>query len=398
MSVVNSSRKLRSLEIFVGAGGAAIGLTQAGFHHEVVVDKDDDACKTILLNKKKNHPLVSGWDVRHTDVNHCDLSDVEPEPDLLAGGVPCQPFSICGVGRGAADERNCFPAAIRIVRHLRPRAFVFENVDRVATQFQDYFSYLCHMLTLPDLMINDGESVQDHERRLKHEIKTSKTGLRYRVRHAILKAQDFGTAQSRSRLFIVGLRNDITKSWTTPETTHSGEALFMDQWATGRYWDRHDLPKPPIPDQAAQKLRKIRSNNRPRDLFDEPKIPRSHRTIRDAIGDLPTPRAQSPSWILNHEAPTRQAKPYGTKHAGAHIDEIAKTLRAGVHGVGGGSNMFVNNGFYRHFTGREAARLQDFPDDYEIQGTWSTVLRQIGNAVPCRMARAVGENLAQALQ
>ena len=119
---------------------------------------------------------------------------------------------------------------------------------------------------------------------------------------------------------------------------------------------------------------------------------------RDAIHDLPDPEYDTPaaSRLLNHRFQPG-ARSYAG-HTGSPLDEPAKTLKAGVHGVPGGENMLARpNGTVRYFTVRESARLQTFPDDFLFHGSWSETMRQLGNAVPVLLARTVGEDIARRL-
>ena len=118
-------------------------------------------------------------------------------------------------------------------------------------------------------------------------------------------------------------------------------------------------------------------------------------TVRQAISDLPEPN--SANAIPNHEF-RAGAKSY-PGHTGSPIDEPSKTLKAGAHGVPGGENMIrFNDNSLRYFTAREAARIQTFPDDYFITGSWSETMRQLGNAVPVTLSKAVSKNVAKALK
>ncbi|MBK7944790.1 MAG: DNA cytosine methyltransferase [Flavobacteriales bacterium] len=116
-------------------------------------------------------------------------------------------------------------------------------------------------------------------------------------------------------------------------------------------------------------------------------------TVRDAIGDLPDPRSRAARTILNHNYQPG-AKPY-PGHTGSQLDLPAKTLKAGDHRVPGGENMIdYGDGTYRYFSVRESARLQTFPDGYLFHGSWTETMRQLGNAVPVRLANAVGASVA----
>lgn len=112
--------RLTCVELCAGAGGAAIGLAQAGFSHEALVEKNTTCCETLSTNKPN-------WNVICGDLADFDGTEYRGV-DLLSGGLPCPPFSIAGKQLGKNDERDCFPHALRIVREMRPRAILFENV------------------------------------------------------------------------------------------------------------------------------------------------------------------------------------------------------------------------------------------------------------------------------
>jgi DNA (cytosine-5)-methyltransferase 1 len=122
------------------------------------------------------------------------------------------------------------------------------------------------------------------------------------------------------------------------------------------------------------------------------------RTVRDAIGDLPDPEHEAgrAAEIANHRfQPGARAYP---GHTGSPLDQPAKTLKAGVHGVPGGENMFFRpDGSLRYFTVRESARLQTFPDDFVFHGSWGETMRQLGNAVPVELAAIVARGVRESL-
>ena len=124
---------------------------------------------------------------------------------------------------------------------------------------------------------------------------------------------------------------------------------------------------------------------------------RPWRTVRDVIADLPEPADFPSSEFHNHRLQSGARSYPG--HTGSPIDEAAKTLKAGVHGVPGGENMLARaDGSVRYFTVRESARLQTFPDDYRLHGSWTEAMRQLGNAVPVELARVIGQNVAEHLK
>ena len=111
-----------------GAGGLALGVASAGFTHRVVIERDKDCCNSIRLNQSQGLRPVSDWPLQEGDVREFDFSAIVEPIALLAAGPPCQPFSLGGKHKGISDERNMFPEVANALRHLRPSAFIIENV------------------------------------------------------------------------------------------------------------------------------------------------------------------------------------------------------------------------------------------------------------------------------
>jgi DNA (cytosine-5)-methyltransferase 1 len=208
-----------------------------------------------------------------------------------------------------------------------------------------------------------------------------------------LNAADYGVPQRRERVFIVGFRSDLGIEWSFPAGSHSQEALLQDQWITGEYWERHGVSRklrPVMPSKISDRVERLSGD----DFVSENNF--AWRTVRDAIFDLPDPERSKRNGVLNHYF-NPGARPY-TGHTGSPLDEPAKTLKAGDHGVPGGENMLLRqDGSVRYFSVREAARLQTFPDDYEFFGAWSETMRQLGNAVPVALAESVARSVAAKL-
>lgn len=134
---------LRSLELFAGAGGLALGAELAGFRTLAAVERDKWACETLLENKLRGYPLVQDLQVIQGDVRTVDLSCIPKGIDLISGGPPCQPFSIGGKGAGFNDERDMFAAFANVVANIKPRAFIIENVRGLTrAAFSSYLSYI----------------------------------------------------------------------------------------------------------------------------------------------------------------------------------------------------------------------------------------------------------------
>jgi DNA (cytosine-5)-methyltransferase 1 len=374
---------MKSIELFVGAGGLGLGLHDAGFRAEQVIEWDRYCCDTIRENQERNLGGLSNWHLIEGDVRSVDFRKHEGKLDLVSGGPPCQPFSMGGRHRAYDDARDMFPQAIRAVRESKPKAFIFENVKGLTrAAFRNYFEYIQLQMEHPMLTAKPGEVWEDHLGRLeRHHTSGKRPDLHYRVVTRILNAANYGVPQRRERVFFVGFRDDLNVEWSFPAETHSADALAADK-VSGIYWERHKVPRQ---DREATKWssRNGRSELKP------------WLTVRDAIADLPDPEAcpVSARQFLNHRFQAG-ARSYAG-HTGSPLDEPGKTLKAGVHGVPGGENMLRRpDGSVRYLSVRESARLQTFPDDFVFHGSWSETMRQLGNAVPVQLGRVVGVDVA----
>ena len=204
-----------SVEVCAGAGGQALGLERAGFSHEALVEINEHCRATLALNRP-------AWNV--VDGEQSDLRNFDGRPysgvDLLAGGLPCPPFSVAGKQLGEADERNLFPDILRVVREIKPQAIMIENVRGFLS---DVFS--------------------DYRRKLKRQL----VGLGYRADWRLFNASDFGVPQLRPRVVIVAIRRDRFDgfSWPTPggaSTSTVGETLHdlvaANGWRQASKWSR----------------------------------------------------------------------------------------------------------------------------------------------------------------
>ena len=381
---------IRSVELFTGAGGLALGLEKVGCHHLAMVEFNAQACDTIRYNIAQQQQFAKDWKVYQSDVRNIRYNEIAQSIDLVAGGPPCQPFSMGGKAKGRMDSRDMFPEAVRAVRELQPRYFVFENVKGLLREsFASYFNYIILQLSFPTVVRHEKEDWIEHLSRLE-KIQTSGhfPNLSYRVVYRLLDAADYGVPQHRHRVFIVGFRSDLGIEWNFPESTHNLNKLIWEQWVTGEYWDLHKVAKskrPVMPESLKRRVEILKANH---SLI----APEGNRylTVRDALVGLPDPRTKNS--IPNHEF-RDGAKPY-PGHTGSALDEPSKALKAGAHGVPGGENMIAfPDGSYRYYTAREAARIQTFPDDYIFDSAWTEAMRQIGNAVPMHLAEVVGQSI-----
>lgn len=309
---------ISSFELCAGAGGQALGLEQAGFGHVGLVEIDHHCCNTLRFNRPE-------WRVIEDDIREFAVRDASDFKgvDLLAGGLPCPPFSIAGKQLGDQDERNLFPVALDLVDITRPRAVMIENVrGMLAAVFEDF----------------------------RQNLKSRFEKMGYHAEWRLLNASDFGVPQLRPRVVIVAMQKDIAHrfSWPSgagrnPQTV--GETLYdlMSEcgWRGARAWKkRADDIAPTIVGGS----------------------------LKHGGPDL---------------GPTRAKKAWAT---------------LGVDGLGIADSSPPRNyvGMPR-LTVPMVARLQGFPDDWKICGRKTAAYRQVGNAFPPPVARAVGEKIRDCL-
>jgi DNA (cytosine-5)-methyltransferase 1 len=311
---------MRSVEIFSGVGGLAKGLENAGFEHVAFVEFNKDAC--ISLRENFGAERVLEQDVR--SFSFSGLSAI----DVVAGGPPCQPFSLGGKHQASDDSRDMFPHAIRAIEELAPKAFVFENVKGLLRpSFEEYFRYVLARLGNPSSLSAPNGDWRKHLASL-HTSGSSTKGVRYDVAFQLVNAADYGVPQTRERVVIVGTRSDLRLEWTFPTPSHSVDRLLWDQFVTGEYWERHKRkPIAPRSESMHRRVERIRSKY---GLFAPEGLP--WRTIRDVLRDVPDPERSRA--IVDHVFKAGARSYPG--HTGSDYDWPAKTIKAGGHGVPGG--------------------------------------------------------------
>ena len=362
---------LESIEPFSGAGGLALGLHAAGFRHRSLYEWNATAVETLLYNQRIGHPSLDNCSISRADVRDVDFSKYRGI-DLVAGGPPCQPFSMGGKAAGMNDVRDMFPQAIRAVAESQPRAFIFENVrGLLRPAFTNYVEYIRLQMEFPEFPTSENISWDQNLGRLqrhKERLGDTLAGLRYRVHVHQVNAADFGIPQQRHRVFFIGFRADLKTDWSFPKPTHADRSSYTSQNLLSVKGNR-EMKKKLIPQWV---------------------------TLRECIRDLPYPTTKSSKKWHNHILQSG-AKSY-PGHTGSSLDRPAKALKAGAHGVPGGENMILYpNGTVRYLSVRECARIQTFPDDYVFLGSWSEAMRQLGNAVPMKLAEIVGRSVVKAL-
>jgi DNA (cytosine-5)-methyltransferase 1 len=254
--------------------------------------------------------------------------------------------------------------------------------------FENYLQYISLQLTYPDLKLRKDDGWRQHLARLRQHAK-GRTGkdASYRVLSRAINAADYGAPQKRHRAIFIGIGSEYGDDWCFPEATHSREALAWSKHVERDYWERHRARRlsAPASDAEAQALKRVLARS------EKPKE-RPWTTVRDAISDLPPPtKSEKVAGHWQHLG----ARAYDN-HTGSCLDEPAKALKAGDHGVPGGENMLADgHGDVRYFTFREMARLQGFPDDFFVSGTWVAATRQLGNAVPTMVGEYMGKAVSK---
>lgn len=304
-----------SIEVCAGAGGQAIGLEMAGFEHEVLVEIDKHACQTLRLNRPT-------WNVVEQDLRLFSAKKFNGI-DLLAGGVPCPPFSIAGKQLGQSDERDLFPEIIRLTKECKPKAIMIENVKGLLSpKFKDYRAFIQKQLL----------------------------ELGYNNEWRLINASSFGVPQLRPRAILVGLLEPYSNFYKWPEkiitpTKTVGEALYKYMAENG--WE------------GALEWKKQANSIAPTLVGGSKK---------HGGPDLGPSRARSAWKSLNVN--------------GGSIAEEPPSI-----GFIGSPRLTV----------KMASIIQGFPDDWIFYGKKTAAYRQVGNAFPPPVARAIGLAIKNAL-
>lgn len=382
-----------SIELFAGAAGLGLGLKQAGIRTIAFAEKEANCNETIRINSANKSLPLFGWpEQKYDDVVNANFSNYCGVVDLISGGPPCQPFSLGGRHMAHADVRDMFPEAVRVVREVRPKAFIFENVRGIIRKsFQPYFEYLKLQMKHPQLAARSEETWGEHYTRIqKHHVSRNDSSDDYRVLTFLINAADYGVPQKRYRVFFVGFRADLGVEWSCPKPTHSRDAL-INQMVSGEYLERNKILKSDLA-LSDSVLRAIEVSRG--DILYEDSV-KPWVTVREAIRDLPQLSVVEDN-NLRHSLRSGARSYVG--HTGSPLDEPSKTLKAGVHAVPGGENMLRDvDGSIRYFSIRECARLQTYPDDFALSGSWSSAMRQLGNAVPVSLGKILGKSIANVL-
>lgn len=324
------------IEVFAGAGGLSAGLEKAGWEPKLLVDSDKNCVATLRLN----HPATVK--IECMDVTKLHVTQYQNQIDLLAGGVPCQSFSQAGLRKGLEDARgNLFTDFIRLVDECEPKIFLIENVVGLTTH-------------------KSGETLQYIIDQL---IKTKTNGIDYKVSYKILNANDFGVAQKRKRVIIVGVRADIDRQYVFP-TPLEYKPVLRDALQNCPPSEGMSYP------QAKQDvMRLVPQGGCWIDLPEDVKRAYMGKSMESGGGKRGI--ARRIAW--DEPCLTLTTSPCQKQTERCHPEET------------------------RPFTIREYARIQSFPDSYQFAGSMASKYRQIGNAVAVEMGYHVGKSLCDVL-
>lgn len=331
--------KKKCIELFAGAGGLALGLEEAGFEEIGLIEIDKTACDTLRLNRPN-------WNVVEADIVEFSKKDLlkefnlkKEELDLLSGGYPCQSFSYAGKKMGLEDVRGTmFYYYAEFLRQLQPKMFLAENVKGLTT--------------------HDGGKTMQTMIDVFEE-------LGYKVEWKVLNAWDYGVAEKRQRVVIIGVRDDLqdTVKFQYPKP-HEYKPVLRDVLQN-------------VPDSIGakypEKKKKVFDLVPPggywRDLPDD--VARDYMKSCYFMGGGRTGIARRISW--DEPCLTLTCSPMMKQTDRCHPDES------------------------RPFTTREYARIQSFPDEWKFAGKMNDIYKQIGNAVPVELARNIGVSIMEAL-
>jgi DNA (cytosine-5)-methyltransferase 1 len=330
------SSELPTIDLFAGAGGLSLGLRKAGFSVLEAIESDRDACESFASIHPKG-------DIEASSIEEASFRALRGQVAVVAGGPPCQPFSNGGKRRGGMDPRDGFPEFMRVVSEIQPDLVLVENVPGLASgQRRAYFASLIRSLR----------------------------ARRYRVCWSVLNAADYGVPQSRSRLFIVGSRKG---RFSFPEPTH-GEMANRPHAHSGSVLNPDGARgEPNLSIVTYARNPDIRPSPYDGHLFNG--------------GGRPID--------LQRPAPTILASAGGNKTP--FIDTNGVVPAYHEHLLAGGAPRRGQVEGARRITVDEAAALQTFPRSARFSGRRSKQYTLVGNAVPPRLAQAVGKSLARHL-
>ena len=352
-------KEFKILDLFCGAGGFSCGLDQIdGFQTKVALDFDKNALTTF----EKNFPNVKSifGDICDDDIkNEVIKSSKELEVNMVIGGPPCQGFSLKGKNLGLDDPRNfLFLEYVDILEKIKPEIFIIENVKNMITSSKGYFI---------------------------SQIYNKFTSLGYTLNHGILNAYDFGVPQNRERAIIIGTLNPkgikLPEPYSDKKTTVRDAISDLAYLDSGEGKDSTNYVNPPQSDY--QEV--LRKNS---DSLCNHKATNHSKIALDKLSLIPP---EGDKRFLPKEMHGNQK--FMTTWSRLVWDKPSPTIdtRFDTPSNGRNSHPILN----RAITPREAARIQSFPDAFVFYGPKTSICKQIGNAVPPLLAKAIGEHIKE---
>ena len=337
-------KKLKAIDLFSGAGGLSLGLSRAGLEVVGAVDFSTSALGSYRRNF--SHVALEADISKLSPAELCARLSFYDELDLLAGGPPCQGFSIQRIGEDKDDRNDLILEFARFVKGLRPKVFVMENVTGLLGRrgIQSFIAF---------------------------KLKVIRCG--YQVRHTVIDAADFGVPQHRKRVIVFGWRNDLPSNLPFPEPTHVEGNHVTVRDAIG------DLPSPSFKDAVGPGADQLHFRTKLSQLNIERL---SHIRPGKGFEDLPN--------HLRVNCHKSGAERIGHRYVYGRLsfDDPSGTITARFDSFTRGK--FAHPVEDRNITLREGARLQSFPDDFVFLGTQEEIASQIGNAVPPQIAFRIG--------
>lgn len=335
---IKPNHKMNVLELFAGAGGLALGMEEAGLNDVGLVEFDRHAAETLRFNRPK-------WNVIEKDITKITAEqggiynyiDKSTEIDLLSGGYPCQAFSYAGKKMGLEDTRGTlFYHYAKIMEQVHPKMFLVENVRGLTTH--------------------------DHGRTLKTMINVFEN-LGYSTTYRVLNAWDYGVAEKRERMILIGIRNDLDITYQFPEK-HSYKPVLRDVLK-----DVPDSPGQSFSEAKRKVMELVPAGGYWRDLPE--KIAKDYMGKSYYSGGGRTGMARRLSW--DEPSLTLTTSPSQKQTERCHPSET------------------------RPFTTREYARIQSFPDNWHFTGGIGSIYKQIGNAVAVNFGKEIALSIINSL-
>ncbi|MEG2909654.1 MAG: DNA cytosine methyltransferase [Erysipelotrichaceae bacterium] len=364
------------IDLFAGCGGLSLGLEQAGFKVIYANEINPTCANTYKMNIKIDERNIYVGDINEwlKKIYHEQISF--GEVDLVAGGPPCQGFSMANRQRIIDDPRNIlYKSYLEFLNIAHPKFFIMENVKGMANKIEEIFDDFRRVL-----------------------------GTEYNFSYRVLNAKNYGVPQNRERLFVIGNRIDVDseqvfknievqkhtkyvfgdaisdlpklgvnkiKNKSSIENDEVGYIKREYSYPKSEYYDYVNNGK----DMHYVYNHKNRYNNE-RDIKIYSLLPQGENSLHESITDI------MPYKSRNHI--------FKDKYYKLKVDEVCKTITSHMKFD---CNMYIHPTQSRGLSAREAARIQTFPDDFVFTGPQNSWYLQIGNAVPVKLAKAIGEEI-----